>query len=127
MKHAKRYNLPKDLPSLSKKKITEWVDIPTDEAFTALHFASFHGNLDLVIQLVEEYFSDILKKNLFGASALHIAAQGDQPAPLYYLVTVKGMDVNDGDDRGSTPVHWACFARSEFALSYLLAMKPDLE
>jgi ankyrin repeat protein len=37
------------------------------------------------------------------------------------------MDINDADNRGSTPMHWACFARSEFALSYLLAMKPDLE
>jgi len=37
------------------------------------------------------------------------------------------MDINDKDLRGSTPLHWACFANSEFALSYLLAMSPDLE
>jgi ankyrin repeat protein len=24
-------------------------------------------------------------------------------------------------------LHWACFARSEFALSYILSMHPDLE
>lgn len=37
------------------------------------------------------------------------------------------MDINDADHRGSTALHWACFARSEFALSYILSMKPDLE
>ena len=37
------------------------------------------------------------------------------------------MDINDADLRGSTALHWACFARSEFALSYTLSMNPDLE
>ena len=37
------------------------------------------------------------------------------------------MDINCEDLRGSRPLHWACFANSEFALSYLLAMLPDLE
>ena len=58
---------------------------------------------------------------------LHIAAQGDQPAPLYYFVKIKKMDINDKDNRGSTPLHWACYSKSEFALSYLLAMDPALE
>ena len=58
---------------------------------------------------------------------LQIAAQGDQPAALYYFIRRRNMDINDKDLRGSTPLHWACFANSEFALSYLLAMSPDLE
>ena len=37
------------------------------------------------------------------------------------------MDINQADKRGSTALHWACFARSEFALSYVLTMNPDLE
>ena len=37
------------------------------------------------------------------------------------------MDINDTDNRGSTPLHWACYSKSEFALSYILAMSPDLE
>jgi ankyrin repeat protein len=57
--------------------LTEWVDQPTDEDFTALHFASFHGNVELIIRLVEEYGADVKKKNIFGASVLHVASQGD--------------------------------------------------
>ena len=66
-------------------------------------------------------------RNIYGASVLQIAAQGDQPAPLYYFTQIKDMDINDADLRGSTALHWACFARSEFALSYTLSMNADLE
>ena len=31
------------------------------------------------------------------------------------------------DNRGSTPLHWACYSKSEFALNYLLSMNPNLE
>lgn len=37
------------------------------------------------------------------------------------------MDINDMDNRGTTPLHWACFSKSEFALSYILALNPNLE
>lgn len=36
------------------------------------------------------------------------------------------MDINMKDDKESTPLHWACYSRSEDALSYLLALGPDL-
>jgi len=71
--------------------------------------------------------ADFTAKNMYGANVLHIAAQGDQPSPLYYFVKLKNMDINQVDNRGSTPLHWACYSRSEFALSYLLALKPKLE
>ena len=37
------------------------------------------------------------------------------------------MDINIRDNRLSTPLHWACYSRSEVSLNYLLAMSPDLE
>jgi len=37
------------------------------------------------------------------------------------------MDINVKDNRGSTPLHWACYSRSEVALNYLLSMKPNIE
>lgn len=38
-----------------------------------------------------------------------------------------GVDINVRDNRLSTPLHWACYSRSEVALNYLLAMRPSLE
>jgi palmitoyltransferase len=66
-------------------------------------------------------------RNIYGANVLHISAQGDAPTPLYYYLKIKGMNINDVDNRGSSPLHWACYSKSEFALSYLLALEPNLE
>jgi ankyrin repeat protein len=75
--------------------------------------------------LIETAKADIYKKNKFGSSVLHIAAQGDQALPIYYFYSL-GMDINVRDNRQSTPLHWACYSKSEIALNYLLAMNPDI-
>lgn len=66
-------------------------------------------------------------QNVYGANVIHIAAQGDAPAPLWYFVKERGMNIEVVDKRGSTPLHWACYSKSELALNLILAMKPNLE
>jgi len=110
-----------------RKDLSNWVNMPTDERFSALHFSTYHGNIELIRIMVEEMGADYTTKNVYGANVLHVAAQGDQPCPLYYFVALKDMDINVADNRGSTPLHWACYSKAEFALSYILAMGPDLE
>jgi len=106
--------------------MAEWANTCTDDEFTALHFATYHGNHELITALIDNCEADIYKKNKFGSSVLHIAAQGDQAMPLY-LFKEKGLDINMVDNKNSTPLHWACYSRSEVALNYLLSMNPDLE
>jgi len=63
---------------MQKKKIlTDWANAPTDEDFTALHFATYHGNYSLIKFLLDNASADIHKRNKFGSSVLHVAAQGD--------------------------------------------------
>jgi Ankyrin repeats (3 copies) len=59
-------------------------------------------------------------KNNYGINVMHVAAQGDQPVSLYYFKQ-RGVDIRSRDNRGSTPMHWACYSKSEVALLYLLA------
>ncbi len=47
-----------------------------EDGFTALHFASYRGNIAL-IQLLLEKGSDIFILNNHGMNVLHIGAQGD--------------------------------------------------
>ena len=110
-----------------RTELANWVNMPTDEKFTALHFLTYHGNIELIRLMVEEMHADFNVKNVYGANVLHVAAQGDQPCPLYYFVAVKDMDINVSDNRGSTPLHWAVYSKSEFALIYILALSPNLE
>ena len=51
---------------------------------------------------------------------LHVASQGDQPLSLAFFIR-SGLNVNSGDKKNSTPLHWAAFAGAELALSYLVA------
>ena len=52
------YNLPKGAPLFAKQKISEWVDKPTDEKFTALHFAAFaaqYHKFDAILHSVNQF------------------------------------------------------------------------
>lgn len=73
--------------------IKEWVNSRTSaDAFTPLHLASFKGNMDAVRVLID-HGSDIFALNEFGLNMLHVAAQGDVAAPLYFFWE-KGVDLN---------------------------------
>lgn len=56
---------------------------------------------------------------------MHVAAQGDTAPPLY-IFKMLGININQQDKRGSTPLHWACYSQSEVAIAYLLSWNPDL-
>lgn len=56
------------------KALQAWANSPTDEEFTALHFATYHGNYNLIKFLIDNAKADIFKKNKFGSTVLHIAA-----------------------------------------------------
>jgi ankyrin repeat protein len=64
--------------------------------------------------------------NVYGANVLHIAAQGNEPAPIVYFVSEKHLDVNSTDNKGNTALHWCCHSKTETALAYILALDPDI-
>jgi ankyrin repeat protein len=109
----------------------DWVNQKTNaDKFTALHLASFRGNVHNIKLLIREG-ADIYAKNKYGINMIHVAAQGDQISSLvrfyfnfkYYFYKA-GICINETDDKGSTAVHWACYSKSEVALNYLLAWGP---
>lgn len=128
-RHALKFNAPTVLngSTAGDTSISSWVNAYTDEKFTALHFASYHGNFELIKLMIDEMGANVNVTNVYGANCLHIAAQGDQPISLYYFAMMQGLDINQVDNKGSTPLHWACYQQSEFAIAYLLAMNPKLE
>jgi palmitoyltransferase ZDHHC13/17 len=107
----------------TSQSLANWINEKTSaDGFTALHFASFKGST-VACDLLIRYGADMNARNNFGINMLHVAAQGDQPVTLFYFKQ-KGLDLQIKDDRGSTPLHWACFSKSEVAQLYLLAWLP---
>jgi ankyrin repeat protein len=80
----------------------------TEEQWTALHYASFSGNLDAIYTLLENK-ADMYAQNINKLNMLHVACQGDNPGPLY-LFKMLGLNLNTPDKRGSTPLLWACYS-----------------
>jgi len=57
--------------------LLDWANATTDEGFTAIHFATYHGSYAMLNFLTETAKVDITKKNKFGSSVMHVAAQAD--------------------------------------------------
>ena len=108
-----------------KQDLVKWVNLQTfKDHFSSLHYAAYRGNVEMC-QLLIEIGADINAKNQYGLSVLHIAAQGDKPETLYFFHKILKMSITQRDKSGSTPLHWACFSKSELALIYILAwIKP---
>jgi ankyrin repeat protein len=105
--------------------ISQWINAKTrEDKFTPLHFAAFKGHLKM-LKLLVSLGSSINQVNQYGLTMMHVAAQGDAATSLYFFKEM-GLNINEKDKRGSSPLHWACYSQSEIAISYLLAWNPDL-
>lgn len=79
--------------SKHKEIISSWVNKRNNDNFSPLHYASFNGNLE-VCQMLIEAGADTQVMNKFGLTALHTAAQGDQPQTLYFFHKIHKMNIN---------------------------------
>lgn len=61
-----------------------------------------------------------------GHNVIHIAAQGDQVATIYYYKNRYKFDLDDRDVRDSTALHWAAYLNKEVALAFLIAWGADV-
>lgn len=96
--------------TLRPAAVKKWINKQTisEEGFTSLHFATFHGNMKMIKYLIGKG-ADYKAVNRHKINMMHVAAQGDQPAALAYYKTLN-LDVNSRDSKLSSPLHWACYA-----------------
>jgi palmitoyltransferase len=97
----------------------------TEQGYTALHYASYRGNIDIT-KLLIECGANIDITNKRGLNVLHMSAQGNQPSSLVYFKEHYNYDLYSCDDMGSTALHWACYTGSDNAVVFLLSWNPKL-
>jgi ankyrin repeat protein len=110
-------NLPTDL--------IKWVNMQSEQGYTALHYASYRGNID-VIKILIESGANLNITNKRGLNVFHMSAQGNQPTSLVYFREKYNFDLHSIDDMGSTALHWACYTGSENAVIFILSYSPKL-
>ncbi len=104
--------------NLNEKQLKIYVNKKAQNGFTALHYASFRGNVKLCEKLIEN-FADINLINNNGLNVIHMAAQGDQPATMVLFKEKYKMDPQTNDNVLSSALHWAAYMGSDLSLDYL--------
>jgi palmitoyltransferase len=104
--------------NLNEKQLRIYINKKAQNGFTALHYASFRGNVRLCEKLIENFADvDIINNN--GLNVIHMAAQGNNPATLVLFKEKYKLNIETYDNVNSSPMHWAVYMGSEIAIDYL--------
>ena len=88
---------------------------------TALHYASFRGNIKIIKLLIENH-ADIKALTLGGYNMLHKAAQGNKPSAIIYFNKKYNMDLYASEEDGMNALHIASFNGMDNSVIYLLSL-----
>ena len=103
-----------------KREVHKYVNERSSQGYTALHYASYRGNIDMINKLIENG-AEVETTNTRGLNVLHMASQGNQPSSLVYFKDKYFLNVQSIDELGSTPLHWACYTGSETSVMFVLS------
>lgn len=98
------------------------VNTQDKDGSTPLHYAVKRGNVDF-IQLFLNYKADYNAVDNNGYSLLFPAARWNQNVEVVQLLIDLGLNVNDLDKTGKTPLHWACSLRNDNLKNVKLLLK----
>lgn len=96
----------------------KYINLQSESGLTLIHEAAVMGNIEIIDFLIQNGAA-LDTKNSFGLNALHIACQEDRVNLVIYLIESLGLDPLELDNRGSMPLHWACYFGSENSARYL--------
>ncbi|CAD8054208.1 unnamed protein product [Paramecium primaurelia] len=97
----------------------EWINRVNQDQFASVHFAAYVGSIT-ILEMLQKAGADLNIKNSQGQNALSVAAQGDQVQAMVWLY-LQGQSIVEQDLQGGTPLHWATYFDSLFALQFLLS------
>ena len=116
----------KRLGMSSKDSLPKFINEKTNEGMTALHYAAYKGNIPLLQFLITSGASVDAVTNL-GKNVIHMAAEGNQPSMMIYLISKEHQSSQSVDENGSTPLHWACYSGAEESVNFLLNLDVNID
>ncbi|MCQ2817539.1 MAG: ankyrin repeat domain-containing protein [archaeon] len=111
--------------NLEQIKLIKFINQQCLEGCTALHYASYYGNLYLIHNLIK-LGADIEIRNKSGLNVIHSSAQGNQSTILSYYKEIHKIKVDEKDNEGSSPLHFACRHEAISAVNFLILSGADV-
>ena len=118
-------SLSQEEKSKNEKIFKDFINAKTEgDNLTALHFASFRGNIK-TIQLLIANFAEINALSSHGLNMIHKAAQGNKPSAIVYFNKKYNMDLTAAEENNMNALHLATISGMENAVIFLLSLGLD--
>ena len=107
----------------------DFINAKTDgDKQTALHYASFRGNIKVIKLLIANY-AEINSLTHTGYNMIHKAAMGNKPSAIIYYNLKYHMNLEDTDENQMNALHLAVRNSMENSVIFLLALgiNPNLK
>ena len=119
-------NLTEEEKSQNEKIFNDFINAKTDkDNLTALHLASFRGNIKIIKLLIANH-ANINALTVNGYNMIHKAAMGNKPSAIVYFNKKYNMSLEDKDENQMTALHLATRNNMENSVIYLLNLGVDV-
>jgi len=128
----KRLNLIPEDSSLEEEEkakklqiFKEFINAKTEnDSLTALHYASFRGNIEIIRLLIANY-AEINLLSSHGLNMIHKAAQGNKPSAIIYFNKKYNMELEAVEENQMNALHLATISGMDNSVIYLLSLGID--
>ena len=118
-------NLTPEEKSQNEKIFKDFINAKTDgDNQTALHYASFRGNIKVIKLLISNY-AEINALTNTGYNMIHKAAMGNKPSAIIYFNKKYNMSLEDTDENQMNALHLAVRNSMENSVIFLLSLGLD--
>lgn len=95
-----------------------------NDDYNPTFLAAFKGD-ERTLQFLIDHLGDIHQKSKMGTSIIHAAVSGNQ-GPMIEILSKMGLDLNEMDSKGHTPLYLAAGKGSLTSLEMLIKLKVDV-
>lgn len=103
-----------------ESEVRAWINAPMGNGrLTPLHLAAYKGR-PRVVRLLIQKGAEIRRVNSYGMNVVHFASQNNQPWVIAFFKEEHNFPLDERDEDGNSPLHWACHFGSVNAAEFLL-------
>ena len=115
-------NITSEEKSQNEKTFKDFINEQTEgDNQTALHYASFRGNIKIIKLLIANH-ADINSLTHTGYNMIHKAAMGNKPSAIIYFNKKYNMSLEDTDENQMNALHLAVRNGMENSVIFLLSL-----